>query len=119
GRKDAVAESLYHLGALRARLQGRGPEDERVYRESLRLQRELVAGSRGRPELRGKLARSLNNLGLLLADDGRGPEAVAAYREAAVILADLTPAYPAVAGYRWQWARALRNLGHLHSTAHH
>ena len=108
---QAVAESRYHLGALLARLRDRGPEDERSYRAALDIQRGMVGGARGRPELRGNLARYLNNFGLLLADDGRDAEAEAAFREAAGIAEDLSRADPGVAGHRWQWARALNNLG--------
>ena len=109
--RQAVAESRYHLGALLARLRDRGPEDERSYRAALDIQRSTVGARGARPELRGNLARYLNNFGLLLADDGRDAEAEAAFREAAAIAEELSRADPGVAGHRWQWARALNNLG--------
>ena len=109
--RDARAEVRYHLGTLLARLRNRGPEDERVYRDALEIQRGLVADVRGRPEHRAKLGRTLNNLGRLLHDAGDADGAEHAFREAAEIATALSAAYPSVPGYRWQQARALGNLG--------
>src|SRR5262249_31136021 len=86
--RRGLADARYHLGALLARARARGPEDEAAYLAAVAIQRELVAGARGGNELRTDLARSLNNLGLLLADHGRVGEAVDAVREAVSLLDD-------------------------------
>jgi tetratricopeptide (TPR) repeat protein len=77
------------------------------------MQEALVASARDRPEHRRKLARYLNNLGLLLAASGRSREAEADYREAIAILEPLAAADPPVAGDRWQLARSDANLAVL------
>jgi eukaryotic-like serine/threonine-protein kinase len=111
--RRALAAGRYHLATVLARTRGRAPEDEQTYRAAVQIQQDLVSGARDRPELRADLARSLNNLGLLLADDGRVAEAQAAFREAAALLKAPAGARPGAAGHRWQRARVLSNLGVL------
>jgi serine/threonine-protein kinase len=111
--RRGLAEGRYHLGALLARTGDREPGDERAYLDAVAIQRGLVAKARGRVEHRVDLARSLNNLGLLLADGGRVEEALDAFREAVSLLDDQGGALPEAAGQRWQRARALSNLGML------
>jgi serine/threonine-protein kinase len=111
--RQGLADARYHLATLLARLGGRRPEDEASYREAVRVQESLVAGSRARPERQRKLARYLNNLGKLLASTGRAVEAEADYREAAAILESLLLADPRTPGDRWQLAQTNGNLAVL------
>jgi eukaryotic-like serine/threonine-protein kinase len=111
--QQGLADSRYHLAALFSRLRGMRDEDEASYREALRVQESLVAGSRDRPEFRGKLARYLNNLALLLASTGRVVEAEEKYRESVSILTPLVSAPLPAPGDRWQLARSYANLAML------
>jgi tetratricopeptide (TPR) repeat protein len=77
------------------------------------MQEALVAQARDHPEHQRKLARYLNNLGLLLAATGRSREAEADHREAIAILERLAAADPPVPGDRWQLARSEANLAVL------
>jgi tetratricopeptide (TPR) repeat protein len=108
--RQSLADARYHLAVLIARLQGRHPDDETAYRQAVQMQEALVATARDQPEGRRKLARYLNNLGLLLAATGRSGEAEADYREAIAILEPLAAAdgpWPATAG---NWPGARRTL---------
>jgi serine/threonine-protein kinase len=111
--RQALADTRYHLAVLFTRLQGRHAEDEAAYREAVRMQGALVAQARDHPEHRRKLARYLNNLGLLLAATSRSGEAENDYREAIAILHSLVAALPPVPGDRWQLARSSSNLAVL------
>jgi serine/threonine-protein kinase len=119
GTRAALAESGYHLATLLARVSGRGPEDERAYRDAVALQQRLVADSRGdleSPELRARLGRYLNNLGLMVLVSGRLGEAETFLNEAKSIQEKLSAVHPSNPGYRWHQARALGNLGVLCQT---
>jgi serine/threonine-protein kinase len=112
-RRGALAESRYHLGTVLARVSKRGPDDERIYREAIEEQKRLLAETRQHPEQQGKLARFLNNLGILLRDGGRIDDAQAALDEAKLLLDELITSSPNNPGHRWQRARTLNNLGSL------
>jgi len=110
--KQGLADSRYHLAALFSRLRGMREEDEASYREALRVQESLVAGSRDRPEFRGKLARYLNNLGIL--QDASDPDAAAATFEQAMKIQDSLQAESANnASFRWQRARTWNNMANV------
>ena len=113
--RGALAQSRYHLGAVLARVPGRGPEDERLYHEAIDGQKRLLAENREHPDLeqRGRLARSLNNMGLMLREGGRIDEAEGALEEAKSLLDNLVAAAPNSPGHRWQRSRAMGNLGVL------
>jgi serine/threonine-protein kinase len=113
GDLQSLADARYHLAVLMARLSGRHPEDEAGYRQAVQMQQALVASARDHPEHRRKLARYLNNLGMLLAASGRTREAEEDYREAIAILEPLAAADPPVAADRWQLARSDANLAVL------
>jgi serine/threonine-protein kinase len=113
GFQQGLAESRYHLGTVLARLPGRQREDEDAYRAAVKIQESLVAATRGQPDARRKLARSLNNLGLLLADAGRVDEAESHYREAAKIQQALLAEDAQAPGNRWHLARSEANLAVL------
>ncbi|MGO9599209.1 MAG: protein kinase domain-containing protein, partial [Isosphaeraceae bacterium] len=108
--RQGLADTRYHLAVLASRLQGRRSEDESFYREALRMQETLVASSRENPAFRRKLARTLDNLGKLLASTGRLDEAEAAYREAAAVVEGLVATGPAAAGDKWLLAQCHANL---------
>jgi len=74
------------------------------------MQETLVASSRENPAFRRKLARTLDNLGKLLASTGRLDEAEAAYREAAAVVEGLVATGPAAAGDKWLLAQCHANL---------
>jgi serine/threonine-protein kinase len=111
--RQSLADSRYHLAVLITRLQGRHPEDESAYREALAVDEALVATARDRPEHRRKLARTLNNLGMLLASTGRFREAENDYHEAIAILEGFVAKDPPAPGDRWQLARTQANLAVL------
>jgi tetratricopeptide (TPR) repeat protein len=111
--EQALAQTRYHLGALVAKLPRRRGEEEEAYRAALQMQQRLVADARDRPEHQRALARSLNNLGILLRDTGRLGEAEAAYNEALATARALADVPHATAGDRWQWAQVENNLGVL------
>jgi serine/threonine-protein kinase len=74
---------------------------------------QLAAGFPTVPEYRQFLARSYNDLGLLLADLGRGSEAEGAIRQSLALLAQLAADFPAEPEYRQELAGSHRNLGTL------
>jgi tetratricopeptide (TPR) repeat protein len=106
-RRD-LAESHYHLAALLAPLQDRRRQAEAGYRDALALQQELVAAFPRRPDYRRALARTFNNLGILLWKTGR-PEALAAFRQSQEEGARLVKEFPDEPVYRWDLARAHNN----------
>lgn len=61
-----------------------------------------------------RLARTLNNLAVLLKENSRYDEAATAYRDAINQMDELTNAYPEKREYREGLARMHNNLGNLH-----
>ena len=74
-----------------ARDTGRLKEAEAAYADALALQKQLAADFPTRPEFRQELARSHNNLGILLHDTGRLKEAEAAYADALALRSNWPP----------------------------
>jgi serine/threonine protein kinase len=103
-------DTLYALGTLLGRLHGRIREAEAAYREAVRVQRDLMARQPDDPGVRRKLARDLNQWGLVLSSSRPG-EAEAALHEAQAIQEALARRAPSVVGYRWDLARSSGNLG--------
>jgi tetratricopeptide (TPR) repeat protein len=99
--------SRYNLGTLLARLGRRFQEAEDAYRQAL-AQQERLARS-GRVEDQRELARTLNNLGLLLVGADR-PEAEKLFRTALEVQQKLV-AKANLPGHRYQLARIHGNLG--------
>jgi tetratricopeptide (TPR) repeat protein len=112
---DAAAEIEtvnYHLATILARLGWRDSESEKEvissYRGVLARQRERAAQPGATAIDQEQLARTCNNLAILLHTAQRG-EAEALFREAVGILEKLPPS----AGRRWHTARALNNRANL------
>ena len=107
-RRDAQ-ESLYQLGALLARMPGRQREVEESYRRAVAERRALVAKGGGQPGDLRKLARYLDNWGILLkkADP---PAARSKFEEALDVLKPLAAGAPSVPGYQWDLARSTNHL---------
>ncbi|MHC5538054.1 protein kinase domain-containing protein, partial [Singulisphaera rosea] len=102
--------TVYHLGALLARLGASRQEVETAYREAIDEQKALAADDPSRPQHRSELARYLNNQGILLArNEPQSAEKV--YREALGIQEELAQRSPTVTAFQWQLARTLSNLG--------
>jgi serine/threonine-protein kinase len=103
-------DTVYHLGALLARVSGRLKEVEAAYQEAVEAERALTAEHPDQPDNRRKLARYLNNRGnLLMSINPREAEPV--YREALKIQQALVDRSPTVAGNQWGLARTENNLG--------
>jgi serine/threonine-protein kinase len=103
-------DTLYHLGALLAKLSRRGPEVDAAYAQAVAQVDALRAADPEKPEYRRKLARYLNNVGILLRPSDRAG-AEGDFLKAVEIQRELVRAAPGVAGTRWELARSLNNLG--------
>jgi serine/threonine-protein kinase len=111
--KRADADSRYQWATLLARLPGKRSESEETYSEAIKLQEDLIAAADPKSELHRDHARSLNNLGILLAGNGRLPEAEDRLGDALKIQETLVQEAPDVPGHRWLLARIVNNLGQL------
>ncbi len=108
--REAEKNTVYHLGALLARMGGTRAEVEMAYQEAIDEQKTLTTQHPDRPSYRSDLARYMNNQGILLArNEPRSAEKI--YREAMAIQQELADRSPTVAAYQWQLARTLCNLG--------
>jgi tetratricopeptide (TPR) repeat protein len=96
-------------GDLEARKSERARESERAYREALPLQDLLVKEQPGRADLRARLGRSRNNLGMLLGATGRLDEAEAEFRAALAL----------VSGSPTSLDRSVRLRGYEHGPPSH
>src|SRR5207249_3605870 len=83
------------------------------HRAALALRAQMAADFPAVPEHRCDLARSHNNLGLLLGGQGRWAEAEAAYRHALSVWERLAADFPAVPEYQVNLAGSYGNLGLL------
>jgi serine/threonine protein kinase/Tfp pilus assembly protein PilF len=106
------AEGYFRVGTMRARL-GEMAGAETAYRDALALQRHLTADFPNRPEFRQNLAKTQNNLGILLCDTGRLAEGETAFRDALALQKQLTTDFPDRAIFRYDMASSGNNLGFL------
>jgi serine/threonine protein kinase len=113
--EDRVAwtDSQYQYAALLARSGPGRPEDAEAYKAAIDVQQELVRAYNDRPEYRGRLARSRNNLALLQQATGQADAAEATLRSTLEFLAPLTTGATALPASKWQLARAANNLATL------
>ena len=88
-------------------------EAEAAYSAALDLQKQLAADFPTRPEFRQELARSHNNLGILLRDTGRLKEAEAAYGAALDLQRQLAADFPNQPDLRNELAGTCVNLAVL------
>jgi tetratricopeptide (TPR) repeat protein/tRNA A-37 threonylcarbamoyl transferase component Bud32 len=113
GREDdqkAETDSVYQLGALYARQDGRSPDAQKLYDQAIAVRKKMVEDLRGDPEDRRMLARFLNNAGIL--ESRTNPNsAEATFHESAAIQKALLARTPNVPSYRWEFARSRTNLG--------
>jgi serine/threonine protein kinase len=108
----ALARCYYFLGVVLAALPSAGDEAEAAYREALRLQR-TIADARAGFEERRQLARTLNNLGLLLARTKKPTEAFAVFDEARQLQRQLVASPATRPAYRRELARTCNNIAVL------
>jgi tetratricopeptide (TPR) repeat protein len=106
------AEGVFRVAKLRAKL-GQRDQAAEGFREAITLWEMLAAASPAVPEYRQRVAKSHNNLGMLLEDLGQRVEAEAAYRRARDLKEQLAADFPAVPEYRQELARSHNNLAHL------
>jgi eukaryotic-like serine/threonine-protein kinase len=103
-------DSVYQLGAVLARLADRDQEAESAYREAIAAERKLTAEHPDSIDYKRKLARYLNNLGILLKKSDP-PTAEDDFNEAVTIEQALAEKSPTVSGLQWELARSTSNLG--------
>ncbi len=108
--RAAYDDTLYHLGALLAKLSNRGPEIEAAYKTAESEMKALSSADPTRPEYRQKRARYLNNIGNFVRPIDAA-KAKASYGEALALQKALSEQSPGVAAYRWGMARSQSNLG--------
>ncbi len=102
--------TVYQLGALLARMPGKLVDAQGLYQEAIDAERKLVEQARARADDKRKLARYLNNWGILLKKtDVAAAEAV--FRDALGIEDKLETDLKSLAGYQWERARCRSNLG--------
>jgi serine/threonine protein kinase len=107
-----LARCWYFLGVCLAATPDGLAEAEQAYREALQLQRRPGTGDLPPEEVR-HLARTLNNLGLLLARTRRPAEAFAAFDEARRLQEGLVSGPAARPVYRRELARTYNNIAVL------
>jgi serine/threonine-protein kinase len=105
-------DSRYHLGALLVRLANPRPEDKALYQQAIKDQQALLNLKPDSAENRIKLARYLNNLGILEAKTDPGA-AERDFRKILDLIEGLSQPQRALPGARWQVARTSNNLGSI------
>ena len=108
--KNAENDSRYHLGALLARLSGRVMEAGELYEKSIDAQQKIVKKNPKELDQQRKLARYINNDGILMKSRSR-VRAEASFRKARDIQQGVVNGAPTVAIYRFELARIFGNLG--------
>jgi serine/threonine-protein kinase len=98
---------------------GRSKQAEPVYRDALAIQKQLAADFPNRPDFRSELAKSHNNLAIVLGETGRPQEAETAFRDAIAIDKELATSFPAIPDYQADLANALDDLAELTHDQHH
>ncbi|MCA1686833.1 MAG: hypothetical protein LC745_12865, partial [Planctomycetia bacterium] len=108
--RAAHVDTLYHLGALLAKLSKRDPEVTEAYTTAEAEMKALSTNDPANREYRQKRARYLNNIGTFLrhADPSKSRAVLSEALETQKALSDESPG---VAGYRWAMARTQNNLG--------
>jgi tetratricopeptide (TPR) repeat protein len=107
-RLHDLEASRYQLGAVLGRLGQRDRDAEGLYRRALAQQQDLAKQFPDQPIYQLQLARTFNNLGILLKATDR-TEAERCFANARDLLANLPPG----PGASWQLARSENNLGNL------
>lgn len=106
--RQELARSHYNRGILRS---DAGNPDDTDYRYAIRLLKPLAKGNK--PLAQQELARTFNNLGLLLRREQQLAEAAEAFHQAIGIHEELTRREPANREYRLELAKFSNNLGIL------
>ena len=112
--RAAYEDTLYHLGALLAKLSNRGPEVAEAYQTAEAEMKALSFRDPAQREYRQKRARYLNNIGIFLRPLETAKSRTA-FLEALAIQKALSEESPGVAAYRWGMARTQTNLGGMGS----
>ncbi len=106
----SINECVYQLGTLLAKRPGRTSEGEAVYREAIAARRAIVEAERGGSDDLRKLARFLNNWGILIIKSDP-PRAESIFREAIALQDKLETDQGSLAGFQFERARTRVNLG--------
>jgi tetratricopeptide (TPR) repeat protein len=107
-----LAISQYHRGTVLARLAGQSAGAERAYREALRRQEGLTKSEPGKADFQDDEARTLNNLGKLLAGSN-STEAEKLLRRAVTIHVALHQKSPEIPARGRRLAQSANNLAVL------
>jgi tetratricopeptide (TPR) repeat protein len=110
--QSRVAQAYRKLGKLMAQDGSRLDTAEDYLHKGLDIQRKLEAGTEA-PKNRWDLARSLNDLAMLLQESGKHAEAVKVYKEAMRLQEKLVGDDPTNPDYRFDLARTCNGLGEL------
>lgn len=110
--RAALARCHYFLGVVLAAAPSSLDEAEKAYQEALRLQRSAPSHEQT-VEDRRQLARTLNNLGLLLTRTRRPGEAYEAFEQARQLQRELVNSPTTRPGYRRELARTCNNIAVL------
>ncbi len=104
-------DSVYQLGTVLARL-GRVKEVKAAYTAAVDTERKLAAAHPDQRDYPRKLARYLNNRGMLLRSTSTTDQRPAedSFREALALQKALAEKSPTVAGLQWEKARTTSNL---------
>jgi serine/threonine protein kinase/tetratricopeptide (TPR) repeat protein len=115
--RAVAADGQFRVAYMRAFL---GERNEAIpgYREAIRLMEKLVADFPTVPAYRQGLAKSHNELGILLRDLGKRREAEAAYRQALAIRQQLVDDVPSEPNYLRDLAQTYNDLGILFYDQH-
>ncbi len=107
-----LARILSNMGQL-LRKREKYAESEKVYRQTLQIQREQLEKGPATTKDRQALANSYTGLGIALAELKREEEAEKAFRQALEIRRKLTDDFPGALDYRWELANGSNDLAYL------
>ncbi len=113
GAQRDLDDTIYQLGTVWARRPNRRQEADAAYQEAIAAAEKILGAAPDSVEDGRKLARFLNNRGMLLGST-RYEEAVAIFERTLAILEPLAKTSPGVPGLQWELARVQSNLASLY-----
>jgi serine/threonine protein kinase/tetratricopeptide (TPR) repeat protein len=108
--RAGLAKSYYHIACVYRGLNKR-PEADAAFRETVRLQSELVASPSALPEYRGELGSIYNSMAYFYQITDQWPEAGKAFREGQRLFDLLVVAHPTELHYQEEQGFAYAGLG--------